>query len=140
MKVDLRKALTQKDVSRALEELLGATKIVFNAGLPPHDPVRMELDNVEDLSGTQAAKEVIDPAMACLWACGKKFLAGNLLSDHLGMSAFLQENYLSDETSSALCQAVTKYVLPIIIAQIRGARPPKTCSVICGFDRLINMC
>ncbi|XP_075986234.1 cilia- and flagella-associated protein 298-A [Anticarsia gemmatalis] len=82
--VDLRKCLTQKDVARALDELRGATKIVFPAGLPPHDPVRMELDNVEDLTGTHAAKEVIDPNRACLWACGKKFIGGNKLRDHLG--------------------------------------------------------
>lgn len=82
--VDLRKCLTQKDVARALDELRGATKIVFPAGLPPHDPVRMELDNVEDLTGTQAALDVIDPSRACLWACGKKLLSGNKLSDHLG--------------------------------------------------------
>ncbi|XP_041971381.1 cilia- and flagella-associated protein 298-A [Aricia agestis] len=82
--VDLRKCMTQKDVCKALDELRGATKIVFPAGLPPHDPVRMELDNVEDLAGTQAANEVIDPARACLWACGKKLLSGNKLSDHLG--------------------------------------------------------
>ncbi|CAG9132679.1 unnamed protein product [Plutella xylostella] len=83
-KVDLRKPLTQKDVARALAELRGATQIVFPGGLPPHDPVRMELDNVEDLTEKQAGKEVIDPARACLWVCGKKLLAGNKLSDHLG--------------------------------------------------------
>lgn len=82
--MDLRECVTQRDVTRALEELRGATKIVFPAGLPPHDPVRMELDNVEDLTGTQAAKEVMDPSRACLWACGKKFINGNKLSDHLG--------------------------------------------------------
>ncbi|XP_013138429.1 PREDICTED: UPF0769 protein C21orf59 homolog [Papilio polytes] len=83
-RVDLRQFVTQKDVARALDELRGATKIVFPAGLPPHDPVRMELDNVEDLTGTYAANEVIDPSRACLWACGKKFINGNKLSDHLG--------------------------------------------------------
>ncbi|GBP40521.1 UPF0769 protein C21orf59 homolog [Eumeta japonica] len=82
--VDLRKCLTQKDVTRALDELRGATKIVFPAGLPPHDPVRQELENVEDLTGTQASLEVIDPSRACLWACGKMFLSNNKLSDHLG--------------------------------------------------------
>ncbi|CAG9792562.1 unnamed protein product [Diatraea saccharalis] len=82
--VDLRKCMTQKEVSKALDELRGATKIVFPAGLPPHDPVRMELDNVEDLTGTQASQEVIDPSRACIWACGKKLLGGNKLSDHLG--------------------------------------------------------
>lgn len=82
--VDLRKCLTQKDVARALDELRGATKIAFPGGLPPHDPVRMELDNVEDLSGTHASTEVIDPTRACLWACGKKFISGNKLKDHLG--------------------------------------------------------
>ncbi|KAL4713702.1 hypothetical protein ACJJTC_004233 [Scirpophaga incertulas] len=82
--VDLNKFVTQKDVARALDELRGATMIVFPAGLPPHDPVRMELENVEDLTGTQASQEVIDPVKACLWACGKKLLSGNKLSDHLG--------------------------------------------------------
>ncbi|KAJ2944943.1 hypothetical protein O0L34_g1840 [Tuta absoluta] len=82
--VDLRYNMTQKDIAKALDELKGATKIVFPAGLPPHDPVRMEFDNVEDLSGTQASLEVLDPSLACLWTCGKKFLNGNKLSDHLG--------------------------------------------------------
>ncbi|XP_023946810.2 cilia- and flagella-associated protein 298-A [Bicyclus anynana] len=82
--VNLQKCFTQKDVAMALDELRGATKIVFPAGLPPHDPVRMELDNVEDLTGTQASKEVIDPSRACLWACGKQLLNGNRLSDHVG--------------------------------------------------------
>lgn len=100
-KVDLRKNITQKDVTRALDELRGASKIVFPAGLPPHDPVRMELDNVEDLSGTQASTEVIDPARACMWACGKQFLSGNKLSDHLGKLLFLL--FLADCSGKGSC-------------------------------------
>ena len=40
-------------VKESLDLLNGAVKIVWPMGLPPFDPVRMELENTEDLSGTQ---------------------------------------------------------------------------------------
>nr|CAH7739815.1 unnamed protein product [Callosobruchus chinensis] len=40
--------------------------------LPPHDIIRMEFENIEDLSGTQASLEVIDPTTAQIWFCGKE--------------------------------------------------------------------
>lgn len=45
--------LTQPDITRALNELNGAVAIVYPMGLPPHDPIRQELENREDLKGTQ---------------------------------------------------------------------------------------
>ncbi|XP_015736859.1 cilia- and flagella-associated protein 298 isoform X2 [Coturnix japonica] len=39
-------------VKDALDQLRGAVMIVYPMGLPPHDPVRMELEDKEDLSGT----------------------------------------------------------------------------------------
>lgn len=33
--------------------------IVYPMGLPPHDVIRRELENTEDLQGTQASLEVI---------------------------------------------------------------------------------
>lgn len=40
-------------VNEALDQLRGAVMIVYPMGLPPHDPIRMELENQEDLAGTQ---------------------------------------------------------------------------------------
>lgn len=40
-------------VKEALDQLRGAVTIVYPMGLPPHDPIRMEFDEREDLTGTQ---------------------------------------------------------------------------------------
>lgn len=42
-------------VKEALMMLQGAVMIVYPMGLPPHDPVRQELDNEEDLTGTHVS-------------------------------------------------------------------------------------
>ena len=45
--------MTNIQVSQALQLLKGAIMIVYPMGLPPHDPIFQEFQNVEDLSGTQ---------------------------------------------------------------------------------------
>lgn len=45
-------------VQDALDLLRGAVMIVYPMGLPPHDVIRQEFENTEDLSGTQASLEV----------------------------------------------------------------------------------
>lgn len=40
-------------VKDALDQLRGAVMIVYPMGLPPYDPIRMEFEDKEDLSGTQ---------------------------------------------------------------------------------------
>lgn len=45
-------------VTDALEQLRGAVLIVYPMGLPPHDPIRMELEDKEDLSGTHVSSNV----------------------------------------------------------------------------------
>ncbi|XP_023597067.1 cilia- and flagella-associated protein 298 [Trichechus manatus latirostris] len=45
--------VTMEMVKDALDQLRGAVMIVYPMGLPPHDPIRMELENKEDLAGTQ---------------------------------------------------------------------------------------
>jgi len=41
--------------------------IVYPMGLPPHDPIKMEFDNEEDLSGTQVFTDVMVTVMASLF-------------------------------------------------------------------------
>ena len=62
--------LTLKEVTNVLDILRGATMIVYPMGLPPHEPIRLELENREDLSGTQV----------CL--CVHLFEARVLLASH----------------------------------------------------------
>lgn len=50
--------LTNEVVKDALDQMKGAVMIVYPMGLPPHDPVRQELENTEDLSGTQVRLKV----------------------------------------------------------------------------------
>ena len=42
-------------VQEALDILRGAVTIVYPMSLPPHDPIRHEIENTEDLSGTQVS-------------------------------------------------------------------------------------
>ena len=45
--------VTQATVKEALDILRGAVMIVYPMDLPPHENVRLELENKEDLTGTQ---------------------------------------------------------------------------------------
>lgn len=83
-KVQKDEVLVQKNVQEALNILRGAVTIVYPMGLPPHDPIRMEFTNTEDLSGLQASKDVIEPAKAQLWFAGRHMMPDNQLRDYLG--------------------------------------------------------
>ena len=45
--------VTQATVKEALDILRGAVTIVYPMGLPPHDNIRLEFENNEDLEGRQ---------------------------------------------------------------------------------------
>ncbi|XP_012265903.1 cilia- and flagella-associated protein 298 isoform X2 [Athalia rosae] len=78
------KLVSQKTVQTALDNLRGAVTIVYPMGLPPHDVIRQEFENNEDLSGTQASLEVMEVNVAQLWFSGKEMLRGKKLKDFLG--------------------------------------------------------
>ncbi|XP_062983653.1 cilia- and flagella-associated protein 298 [Elgaria multicarinata webbii] len=71
-------------VKDALDQLRGAVMIVYPMGLPPYDPIKMEFEDKEDLSGTQAALEVIEEPEAQLWWAAKQLKRTNQLSDYVG--------------------------------------------------------
>lgn len=79
-----RQSLNLKNVSEALNLLRGAITIVYPMQLPPHDIIRMEFNNTEDLSGTQASREVIEPVKAQLWFAGKQILPDQKLYKYVG--------------------------------------------------------
>jgi len=74
----------EKTVKQCLDILSGATKIVWPMGLPPTDPVRLELENCEDLTGTQESKQVLDPLKTSLWFATKEMKRDKKLKDFLG--------------------------------------------------------
>ncbi|XP_072399649.1 cilia- and flagella-associated protein 298 [Diabrotica undecimpunctata] len=79
------KCLTMKTVQEAINLLKGAVTIVYPMKLPPHDVIRMEFENIEDLSGTQASLDVIDPTTAQIWFCGKEMYRDNkTVGDYVG--------------------------------------------------------
>lgn len=82
--VDKGEILTLKVVQNAIAILRGAVTIVYPMELPPHDPIRMEFLNTEDLSETQAAREVIELAKAELWFAGHQMFNEKCLHDYLG--------------------------------------------------------
>lgn len=84
--VHQNKTLTLKDIQQVLKLLQGAVAIVYPMKLPPHDVIRMEFENVEDLEGTQASLMVIDPAVAQLWFCGREMYRneGKTVGDYVG--------------------------------------------------------
>lgn len=82
--VENNQFLTLKQVQSTLNILRGAVTIVYPMGLPPHDRIAMEFANTEDLSGMQAASEVIDPIKAELWFAGKKMFNDKQLRDYMG--------------------------------------------------------
>lgn len=45
--------LTEDTISDALDRLRGAVMIVYPMNLPPYDPIKLEFEGQEDLSGTQ---------------------------------------------------------------------------------------
>ncbi|KAM9788183.1 cilia- and flagella-associated protein 298 [Neosynchiropus ocellatus] len=77
-------SVTMETVREALDLLRGATMIVYPMGLPPHDPIRMELENREDLSGTQASLQVIAEDECQLWWAAKEMERGRKLRDYVG--------------------------------------------------------
>ena len=47
--------MTDDIIRDALDKLRGAVTIVYPMGLPPHDPIRLEFEGNQDLSGTQVS-------------------------------------------------------------------------------------
>lgn len=84
--VDRNKTLVQSNIKEAMDLLRGAVTIVYPMQLPPHDSIRNEFQNTEDLSGTQASQEVIEPAKAQIWFAGKQMRPDQKLSDYIGMN------------------------------------------------------
>ncbi|XP_077401815.1 cilia- and flagella-associated protein 298 [Vanacampus margaritifer] len=82
--VQVNVCVTAAMVNEALAQLRGAVMIVYPMGLPPHDPIRMELEDREDLAGTQASLQVLEESECQLWWAAKEMQRGKKLQDYIG--------------------------------------------------------
>ncbi|KAI8923536.1 hypothetical protein BC831DRAFT_470563 [Entophlyctis helioformis] len=78
------KVLKESALLEALNEMRGALTIVYPEGLPECETVRDILDDNEDLAGTSASKEIVEPNDATLWWAGKELMRDKKLSDYTG--------------------------------------------------------
>lgn len=83
-KAEANVCVTQATVKEALDIMRGAVMIVYPMNLPPHENVRLELENQEDLTGTQASTEVLEEDNTSIWFSGKEMLRGKQLKDFIG--------------------------------------------------------
>ncbi|XP_077449065.1 cilia- and flagella-associated protein 298 [Stigmatopora argus] len=82
--VEVNVCVTMAMVKEALAQLRGAVMIVYPMGLPPHDPIRMELEDREDLTGTQASLQVLEESECQLWWAAKEMQRDKKLQDYIG--------------------------------------------------------
>ena len=67
--------MTEDIIREAMMKLKGAVTIVYPMNLPPHDPIRMEFEGIEDLAGTQVGpinalsiNQSINQSLTCTYA------------------------------------------------------------------------
>mmetsp|Transcript_31011 Transcript_31011/g.50166 ORF Transcript_31011/g.50166 Transcript_31011/m.50166 type:complete len:283 (+) Transcript_31011:154-1002(+) len=82
--VSKRVLLSKEILEEAISRINGAVKIVYPGGLPEYDPVREELENKEQLEGSQASLEVMDGDTCTLWWAGKQLLRGQKMEVFVG--------------------------------------------------------
>eukprot|EP00391_Amoebophrya_sp_Ameob2_P007445 CAMPEP_0178987938 /NCGR_PEP_ID=MMETSP0795-20121207/3545_1 /TAXON_ID=88552 /ORGANISM="Amoebophrya sp., Strain Ameob2" /LENGTH=279 /DNA_ID=CAMNT_0020679181 /DNA_START=111 /DNA_END=951 /DNA_ORIENTATION=+ len=84
--VTQRKNLSKEVCEECLAQMRGAVMIAYPAfhKLPFFDPVRLELENKEELDGSSELQDVLEVSESVLWFAGKEMVIGKLLSDYLG--------------------------------------------------------
>lgn len=82
--IDAGVCLTSELVQETLEILHGAVSICYPMDLPSYEIVKLELEGKEDLSGTQASKEVLEIDKTELWWACKNLDQNKLLCDYMG--------------------------------------------------------
>ncbi|KAF8785525.1 Cilia- and flagella-associated protein 298 like protein [Argiope bruennichi] len=82
--IDAGICLTIADIEDTLHILCGAVKICYPMGLPSYEIISQELEGKEDLSGTQASKEILEPDGTELWLASRKLDLSKILSDYIG--------------------------------------------------------
>lgn len=62
--------MTEDVISDSLDKLRGAIMIVYPMNLPPYDPIRLEFEGQEDLTGSQVLQYTMSKYVLLLIAIG----------------------------------------------------------------------
>lgn len=79
-----RNALDIDKIKELIMNVKGAVMMSYPMGLPEWDPIRMNLEDTEDLSGQEASKYVLEPDTAVMWFAGKKMDRGQPMNKYVG--------------------------------------------------------
>jgi len=82
--VQNRIALTGSQIQDRIANVRGAIIMAYPMGLPKWETVKSVLDSHDGLQGTHVANQILDVESTTLWAVGKEFQRGKLVSDILG--------------------------------------------------------
>lgn len=84
--VQQKQTLTKSVCEECIDQMRGAIMIAYPAyhRLPVYDPVRMELENNEELDGRSDLQDVLDTTEAAMWFAGKEMVAGKIMSVYVG--------------------------------------------------------
>jgi cilia- and flagella-associated protein 298 len=72
------------DLQEKLDNMRGAVMMCYPMGLPDYDTVKLTLDGLDGMEGTQAGSEVLDPSTSELWVASRVFDRNTKVSDRLG--------------------------------------------------------
>lgn len=79
-----RNCIDVDKVKEAIQNVKGAVMMGYPMGLPEWDTVRMNLEGVEDLSGQEESKWVLESESCSLWFAGKQMMRDEVLQKYIG--------------------------------------------------------
>lgn len=99
--------VTMEMVKDALDQLRGAVMIVYPMGLPPYDPIQMEFEDKEDLSGTQVCVRVSSQSPSGLIPLKAVVLTSHSFPCH----SMLQSRTLNQERTARVAHMAGRFGL-----------------------------
>lgn len=82
--VDRNVCLTQSMIQEKLDNIRGAVTMAYPMGLPEYDVIRAIIEDREEITGSAASADHLDPDSAELWWAGKEFLRDQTVGDRVG--------------------------------------------------------
>lgn len=79
-----RVPINMDKVIETLQNIKGAVMMGYPMGLPEWDPVRLEIEDNDNLAGMEDSKHVVDADTCVLWFAGKQLLRDQVLSKYTG--------------------------------------------------------
>jgi len=71
-------------LTEKLDNMRGAVMMAYPMGLPEWDTVKLTIDGIDGLEGTQAGMDILEPDNAELWVAARVFDRNTKVSDRLG--------------------------------------------------------